>query len=105
MFAIPPPMQHRPNLPQRTDSLGAVKAATFSQIEEELRDVKRVHSHGQEEDLRMALSRTISRVEELVRSDLAYMIVDTNHGVNLVVLDAERGIQSPNGLADRAHAR
>ncbi|GJE92845.1 hypothetical protein PsYK624_090030 [Phanerochaete sordida] len=65
MFAVPPPMNHRTNLPQRSDSLGAVKTAPFAQIEEELRDVKRVHMQGQEEDLRMALSRTISRVEEL----------------------------------------
>ena len=60
-------MHPRPKLPQRSDSLGAVKSAPFTQIEEELRDVRRVHSQGQEEDLRMALSRTISRVEELVR--------------------------------------
>lgn len=71
MFAVPPPMHHRPNLPQRSDSLGVMKTAAFAQIEEELRDVKRVHSQGQEEDLRMALSRTISRVEELVRKPLS----------------------------------
>lgn len=59
-------MNHKSSLPQRTDSLRVVKDAVFSQIEEELRDIKRVHSQGQEEDLRMALSRTIGRVEELV---------------------------------------
>lgn len=67
MFAMPPPpSHHRQSLPHRTDSLSAVKTAQFTQIEDELRDVRRVHSQGQEEDLRMALSRTISRVEELV---------------------------------------
>lgn len=69
MFPIPTP-SGRP-LPQRTDSLNPSKStAVFAQIEEELRDVRRVHSQGQEEDLRMALSRTISRVEELVRPQL-----------------------------------
>ena len=57
-------MNQRSSLPQRTDSLG--KTPAFSQIEEELRDIRRVHAQGQEEDLRMALSRTIGRVEELV---------------------------------------
>lgn len=33
---------------------------------EELHDLKRVHRQGEEEDLRIALGRTISRVEELV---------------------------------------
>lgn len=52
------------SLPRRIDSL---KAPVFAEIEDELRDIKRVHSQGQEEDLRLALSRMISRVEELVR--------------------------------------
>ncbi|KIP09464.1 hypothetical protein PHLGIDRAFT_34470 [Phlebiopsis gigantea 11061_1 CR5-6] len=65
MFAMPPQPNHRSSLPQRTVSRAAANAATFSQIEEELRDVKRVQSQGQEEDLRMALSQTIGRVEEL----------------------------------------
>lgn len=56
-------------LPRRTDSLtvSAASAAKFVEIEEELHDIKRVHKHGQEEDLRMALSRMILRIEELVR--------------------------------------
>ncbi|KZT71649.1 hypothetical protein DAEQUDRAFT_744057 [Daedalea quercina L-15889] len=53
------------SLPRRVDSLAANKAPVFTDIEDELRDIKRVHSQGQEEDLRMALSRMISRVEEL----------------------------------------
>lgn len=68
MFPIPTPSNR--TLPQRVDSLNPTKNAVFNQIEEELRDVRRVHSQGQEEDLRMALSRTISRVEELVRPRL-----------------------------------
>ncbi|KAF7790077.1 hypothetical protein EIP86_001027 [Pleurotus ostreatoroseus] len=64
MFPIPATSSQR-TLPTRVDSLNSSKHATFNQIEEELRDVRRVHSQGQEEDLRMALSRTISRVEEL----------------------------------------
>lgn len=53
------------SVPRRTDSLAASKAPIFPEIEDEIRDVKRVQSHGQEEDLRMGLSKTISRVEEL----------------------------------------
>lgn len=51
---------------RRRDSLGP-KAALFAQVDEELHDIKRVHLQGQEEDLRYALGRLISRVEELVR--------------------------------------
>lgn len=56
------------NPPPRTDSLKANKATKlFSDIDDELRDTRRVYSQGQEEDLRYALNRTINRVEELVR--------------------------------------
>ncbi|KAI0088099.1 hypothetical protein BDY19DRAFT_985786 [Irpex rosettiformis] len=66
MFPVPTSSGVRTaSLPTRTVSLASTQAATFTAIEEELRDVRRVHSQGQEEDLRMALSRTIGRVEEL----------------------------------------
>ncbi|OCH89064.1 hypothetical protein OBBRIDRAFT_813328 [Obba rivulosa] len=51
--------------PRRVDSYVASKGAFFVQLHDELHDVKRVHAHGQEEDLRLALSRMMSRVEEL----------------------------------------
>ncbi|KAL7281371.1 hypothetical protein ACG7TL_004681 [Trametes sanguinea] len=53
------------SLPRRVDSLKAAKGPYFSEVEDELRDVKRVHAQGQEEDLRYALNRTITRIEEL----------------------------------------
>jgi hypothetical protein len=54
--------------PQRTHSINAVKHASyFSSVDEELRDCKRVQRQGQEEDLREALSRMMTRVEEMVR--------------------------------------
>ena len=58
-------------LPRRSDALNATQHKTsshpiFSQIEEELHDARRVHSHGQEEDLRDALIMVIDRVSELV---------------------------------------
>ncbi|GBE80291.1 hypothetical protein BKA93DRAFT_572604 [Sparassis latifolia] len=53
-------------LPRRVDSLVASKGPYFVEVEEELRDIKRVNSQGQEEDLKLALSRTICRVEELM---------------------------------------
>jgi len=40
----------------------------FLTLEDELRDARRVHSHGQEEDLRQALQMVINRVVELVSS-------------------------------------
>ncbi|KAI0633493.1 hypothetical protein C8Q77DRAFT_1057843 [Trametes polyzona] len=52
-------------LPRRVDSLKATKGPYFSEVEDELRDVRRVASQGQEEDLRYALDRTINRIEEL----------------------------------------
>jgi hypothetical protein len=55
-------------LPERTHSINAARHADyFSSIDEELRDSKRVQRQGQEEDLREALSRMMTRVEEMVR--------------------------------------
>ncbi|KAF9814061.1 hypothetical protein IEO21_05301 [Rhodonia placenta] len=53
------------SLPRRVDSLVASKGPYFAEVEDELRDIKRVNAQGQEEDLRLALSRMITRVEEL----------------------------------------
>jgi len=54
--------------PQRTHSINAVKHASyFNSVDEEMRDCKRVQRQGQEEDLREALSRMMTRVEEMVR--------------------------------------
>jgi len=53
--------------PQRTDSINTVHASYFSSVDEEMRDCKRVQRQGQEEDLREALSRMMTRVEEMVR--------------------------------------
>ena len=60
------------NPPPRTDSLKATNTPYFSELDDELRDTRRVHSQGQEEDLRYALGRTITRVGELVRLCLLY---------------------------------
>lgn len=40
-------------------------------IEDELRDARRVQSHGQEEDLRAALNMVINRVQELVSNAIS----------------------------------
>jgi hypothetical protein len=57
------------NPPPRSDSLpsGLTGQQQLTSIQDELRDLKRVHSQGQEEDLKMALMKAITRVEELVR--------------------------------------
>jgi len=55
--------RHRP--PPRDDGLR--HNGELAGLHDELRDFKRVYDQGQEEDLRMALSRTITKVEELVR--------------------------------------
>ena len=57
--------------PRASDTLNATqkKRAShqiFSIVEEELHDARRVHAHGQEEDLRLALNMVINRVSELV---------------------------------------
>ncbi|KAI8992924.1 hypothetical protein BD414DRAFT_458322 [Trametes punicea] len=65
---MPLPTQYQStnrSLPRRVDSLKATKGPYFAEVEDELRDIKRVHAQGQEEDLRYALDRTINRVEEL----------------------------------------
>lgn len=38
----------------------------FGAIDDDLRDARRVGTHGEEEDLRSALEKVIGRVEELV---------------------------------------
>ena len=90
-------------MPQRVDSLHNKKGMSFTQIDEELRDIRRVHSQGQEEDLRMALSRTIGRVEELVRFLLFRSAISTNdHSTPMMRPDvhAERRVQSADRHAD-----
>lgn len=66
-FAAQPTSKN--GLPRRTSSLSvaASKAPIFIEIEEELHDIRRVHMHGQEDDLRYGMTRMISRVEQLVR--------------------------------------
>jgi len=54
------------------DSRLSPTSAVFASIDDELHDARRVHSHGQEEDLRYALDRVIKRVEELVRRQVCF---------------------------------
>ncbi|THH12690.1 hypothetical protein EW146_g7459 [Bondarzewia mesenterica] len=63
---MPPPTSSRA-LPKRSDSLHAPikNSQLFATIDDEMRDCKRVETHGQEEDLREALTRMMLRVEEL----------------------------------------
>jgi len=51
---------------QRKDSCSQSQSQLFLTIEDELRDARRVQSHGLEEDLRQALQMVINRVSELV---------------------------------------
>ncbi|KIM45668.1 hypothetical protein M413DRAFT_345424 [Hebeloma cylindrosporum] len=59
-------------IPRRSDSLNlnatqqrSASHPVFLKVEEELHDARRVHSDGQEDDLRYALSMVINRVSEL----------------------------------------
>ena len=75
------PMLHFPSSLQSTaggsgsgkrDTLNATQQKRAShpvllQIENELHDARRVHSHGQEDDLRQALDMVIRRLSEVVR--------------------------------------
>ncbi|KAF8965588.1 hypothetical protein BDZ97DRAFT_1918148 [Flammula alnicola] len=74
MLHFPSKLQtNGPNgIPRRSDSIGlnatqqrSSSHPIFLKIEEELHDARRVHSDGQEDDLRYALSMVINRVSEL----------------------------------------
>jgi hypothetical protein len=81
-FFMPPAsyMERTPSssmLPRRSDSLTAApragakpaapaKPSVFQLVDDDLRDARRVVTHGQEDDLRTALTRMMSRVEEIV---------------------------------------
>lgn len=75
-------------LPRRTDSLASQQKSPASQtlltVEDELRDAKRVLSHGLEEDLRQALQMVINRVEGLVSAIVTiYHIIDQHRTLSL----------------------
>jgi hypothetical protein len=55
--------------PKRSQSLSAASSpsAIFTAVSDDLHDARRVYAHGQEEDLKLALSKVITRVEELVQ--------------------------------------
>ncbi|KNZ82038.1 hypothetical protein J132_08383 [Termitomyces sp. J132] len=72
MIHFPSSLHSSSVLPNRTDSLKLnatqQKVPThkiFLTIEEELHDARRVHSHGQEEDLRLALNMLIERLSQV----------------------------------------
>ena len=91
MIHMPPPSLHLQsgrNPPPRTDSLKATKTPYFSELDDELRDIRRVHSQGQEEDLRYALGRTINRIEELVRPN-SFHRLNSGLMVRCLVLNAQ----------------
>ncbi|KAG6915142.1 hypothetical protein DXG01_013059 [Tephrocybe rancida] len=72
-YSSPNPSAKSAPLPNRTDSLKlnatqqkvSSQGAIFNVIEEELHDARRVHSHGQEEDLRAALGMVCERLSGL----------------------------------------
>jgi hypothetical protein len=97
-------------LPQRTHSVNAVKHANyFSAIDEELRDCKRVQRQGQEEDLREALGRIVTRVEEMVRSHSDPPDATCNRTLGctdqLAVRDAQIVLSNECGSRDAAQGR
>ncbi|KAF5376220.1 hypothetical protein D9615_008508 [Tricholomella constricta] len=72
MIHFPSSLQHAGTVPRRTDSLNLNATQQklpshqiFLTVEEELHDARRVHSHGQEEDLRLALNMLIDRLSQL----------------------------------------
>ncbi|TFK95633.1 hypothetical protein BDV98DRAFT_577503 [Pterulicium gracile] len=97
------PNSARPSGPQRYDSLNATQTAAkvpplFLAIEEELHDARRVHSHGQEEDLKYALNRAINRISELsnllqdalkTQSDLETQLGVAKSNLKLVIANNE----------------
>lgn len=96
--------RHRPQ--PRDDSLH--QHGELAGLHDELKDFKRVHDQGQEEDLKLALSRTITKVEELVRcrmlnrpSSLVRSLLTQKNQSALTVYLSDRALQSshraPNG--------
>ncbi|KAG5636891.1 hypothetical protein H0H81_006511 [Sphagnurus paluster] len=70
MIHFPSSLQNGTAPPGRSDSLNATQQKSsshkiFLTIEEELHDARRVHSHGQEEDLRLALNMLTERLSQL----------------------------------------
>lgn len=65
--AAPPPIAPKPD--------SAPQLPIFTAIDDDLRDFRRVATHGQEEDLRTALGRVISRVEELVSLSIFLLVI------------------------------
>lgn len=79
-------------IPRRSDSLhlNATQQKSsshpiFLKVEEELHDARRVHSDGQEDDLRSALSMVINRVSELVRNPSNFMEHAHRYGFTVFV--------------------
>ena len=67
------PSSLQANSQARPQSLNATQQKSssdplFLKIEEELHDARRVRTHGQEDDLNLALDMVINRVAEMVRS-------------------------------------
>ncbi|KAK0475421.1 hypothetical protein IW261DRAFT_1494073 [Armillaria novae-zelandiae] len=87
----------------RSDGLNATQQKSssdplFLAIEEELHDARRVHSNGQEDDLRLALNMVISRVTQLssllseaykTQADLEVQLNVTKSNLKLVIANNE----------------
>ncbi|THU99235.1 hypothetical protein K435DRAFT_964552 [Dendrothele bispora CBS 962.96] len=84
----------------------------FLKIEEELHDARRVQQHGQEDDLRMALSMVITRVSEMstllsetykTQADLEVQLNVAKSNLQLVIANnemLEEALKSGNGNKD-----
>ncbi len=74
---------------QRTESVIAIKYASyFSSVDEELRDCKRAQCQGQEEDMRDALGRMMTRVEEMVRYHRKHSPLPSYSILEVVLIDS-----------------
>ncbi|KAH8806919.1 hypothetical protein DL96DRAFT_1630141 [Flagelloscypha sp. PMI_526] len=91
---------------KRSDSLNATQhlktssdlSPFFLKVEEELHDARRVKSHGQEDDLRMALAMVIDRVSDMsnrlaeayrLQADLEVQLNVTKSNLKLVIANNE----------------
>jgi len=78
-FGSPTVQSHTPSIRSSVQESHLSPTSTvFASIDDELHDARRVHSHGQEEDLRYALDRVIKRVEELVRRQVCFSVAVMN---------------------------
>lgn len=78
-------------------------STVFHGLDDDLRDARRVLSHGQEEDLRYALDRILNKVEELVSTRPTSFCFSIN--TRSIVFPSQDSAQDTDRTRDTAKSR